>query len=48
MIRKCISQIYEGEVVHERADFNDKELDEFLESLESEHFKNLQDFSTNF
>ena len=44
MIKECIAQIYEGEVVHERADFNDKELDEFLESLESEHFKNLQDF----
>jgi hypothetical protein len=44
MIRKCISQIYEGEVVHERADFNDKELDEFIESLDTQQFQKVQSF----
>ena len=44
MIKECVSQIYDGDTVHERADFNDKELDDFLESLTSDHFKLLQGF----
>ena len=44
MIKECINQIYDGDTVHERADFNDKELDDFLESLSSEHFLKLQQF----
>ena len=44
MIKECINQIYDGDTVHERADFNDKELDDFLDSLTSEHFKQLQGF----
>ena len=44
MIKECIGQIFEGETIHERADFNDKDLNTFLESLTSEHFKMLQEF----
>jgi len=44
MIKACVGQIYDGETVHERSDFNDTELDTFLESLNSEHFKQLQGF----
>ena len=44
IIKKSIKQIYEGETVHERADFNDQELGDFLESLTSEQFTKLQDF----
>ena len=39
-----IDQIYDGDMIHERTDFNEQELDEFLESLSSEHFKLLQEF----
>ena len=44
IIKKAINQIYEGETVHERADFNDKELGDFLESLTSDQFTKLQEF----
>ena len=44
LIGSCIERIYEGETVHERADFNDKELGEFLDSLTSEQFQNVQSF----
>ena len=44
MIKECISTIYDGDTVFERSDFTDKDLDTFLESLTSEHFKKLQEF----
>ena len=44
MISKSIFQIIEGETVHERADFSDKELVVFLESLTSDQFSKLQQF----
>jgi hypothetical protein len=44
LIKRCISSIVEGDTVIERADFTDKELDEFLESLTTQHFQKLQEF----
>ena len=44
MISKSIQQVFDGETVHERADFSDKELITFLESLTSAQFTKLQDF----
>jgi hypothetical protein len=44
MIKECISTIYEGDTVFERSDFSDEDLDNFLDSLTSEHFKQLQGF----
>ena len=44
LIGSCIERIYEGETVHERADFSNKELGEFLDSLSSEQFQNVQNF----
>ena len=47
MISKSIQQVFDGEIVHERADFSDKELITFLESLTSAQFTKLQDFFEN-
>jgi len=44
MIKSCINQVYEGDTIHERSDFTDKDLDAFIESLTSEHFQKLQEF----
>ena len=44
MIRGCIDQIIEGETVHERVDFNDDELDIFLDSLNSKQLEGVQKF----
>ena len=44
MIKRSIKQIYDGDTLHERTDFNDKELDTFIESLSTAHFQKLQAF----
>jgi len=44
IIGSSIHQIFEGETVYERTDFNKKELKTFLESLTSEQFKKVQNF----
>ena len=44
MIKGCIDQIVEGETIHERVDFNDKELDTFLDSLNSKQLEGVQKF----
>ena len=44
LIRKSIKNIYEGEDIHEKVDFNDKELTGFLESLNTDQFTKLQNF----
>jgi hypothetical protein len=44
IIRGCVRQIYDAENVHDRNDMNDKELDEFLESMNHEQFVKIQDF----
>ena len=44
LIKVAIAQVYEGEVVHERTDFTDEELGDFLESLTSEQFASIQNF----
>ena len=44
LIGNSIHQIYEGETVHERADFNKKELTDFLDSLNTKQFGEMQKF----
>ena len=44
IIKNAVAQIVEGETIHERADFTEKELDEFLESLNSQQFQSIQGF----
>ena len=44
LMKKSINQVYQGEVVHEKADFNDADLQNFLESLTSDQFSKLQEF----
>ena len=44
MIKGCIAQITEGETIHERVDFNEKELDTFLDSLSTKQLEGVQNF----
>lgn len=44
IIRGCVRQVYDAENVHDRSEMNDKELDEFLESMNHEQFVKIQDF----
>ena len=44
IIKNSINQITEGETVYERADFTEKDINEFLDSLTTEHFNLIQEF----
>jgi len=44
IIKKCIGQIYDAENVYDRADMDEKELDEFIESMSHEQFTKMQTF----
>ena len=44
LVADCMYQIWEGEEVHDCADYSDKEKIEFLESLNHEQFEKIQKF----
>ena len=44
LIGKCVERIIDGETIHERADFNKKELTDFLDSLNTKQFGEIQKF----
>ena len=44
LISDCTDKIVDGETIYERADFNDKELQEFYDGLDSKQFQNIQNF----
>jgi hypothetical protein len=44
IIKNSINQITEGETVYERADFTEKDINEFLDSLTTGHFELIQEF----
>ena len=43
---RCIHQIIDGVETHERADIEDKDMNEFLENLTQEQFAKIQNFFT--
>ena len=43
-IKNCIKMIFTKEETFEKDSFNDKELDEFIDSLNSEQFVQIQTF----
>ena len=44
VIRNCITMIFTEEETHERDSFTDKELDEFIDSLNSKQMENINNF----
>ena len=47
IIKDCVDMIYTEEETHERDSFTDEELDEFIDSLNSQQFKLIKDFFDN-
>ncbi len=47
IIKKCINMIFTEEETHERGSFTDEELDEFIDSLNSQQFKLVRNFFDN-
>ena len=44
LLNKCVLRIVDGETVYERADFSQKELGDFIDSLDSRQFQDIQNF----
>ncbi len=44
MIGRCVERIFDGETIYEKSDFTHKELDVFLDSLNTKQFEEVQDF----
>ena len=44
VIRSCINMIFTKEETHEKDSFTDKELDEFIDSLNSKQMENINNF----
>ena len=41
---QCVDRIFDAETVHERIDFNEEELETFLNSLSPQQFADVQKF----
>jgi hypothetical protein len=44
LIGDCTDKVIDGETIHERSDFNDKDLQEFYDGLETKQFQDVQNF----
>ena len=44
MIKRCVSEIHDGDTVYNKVDISEKELDEFIESMSTDNFQNLSAF----
>ena len=44
LISDCTEKVIDGETIYERSDFNDKDLQEFYDGLDSKQFQNVQNF----
>ena len=44
VIKSCINQVYDADNVYTRNDMEDKELDEFIESMSHDQFMKVQSF----
>ena len=42
--KNCIEMIFTGEETHERDSFSEKELDEFIESMDTKQFSKIKEF----
>lgn len=47
IIKSCVAQIYDNENVTDRADMDEKELDEFIESMSHSQFEQMNLFFTS-
>ena len=44
LISKCIHEIHDGETIHNRVDMTDQELDEFIDTLDTQQFESIMEF----
>ena len=44
LISKCVHEIHDGDTVHAKVDMNNKELNEFIDTLDSKQFDKIMEF----
>ena len=44
MVKRCVVEIRDGETVHNKVDISDKELDEFIDSMDQSSFELVSNF----
>ena len=44
IVRDCIEMIFTGEETHEKGSFTNKELDEFIDSMDTKQFGKIKEF----
>ena len=44
LISKCINEIHDGETIYNKVDMSDKELDEFIDTLDTKQFEGIMEF----
>jgi len=44
MIKRCVSEIHDGDSIHNRVDMTDKELDDFIDSMSQDQFAKVSAF----
>jgi hypothetical protein len=44
MIKRCVHEIHDGDDIYAKIDMSEKELDEFIDSMSTEHFETLSAF----
>ena len=44
LISKCVHEINDGDTIYNRVDMTDKELDEFIDTMDTKQFENIMEF----
>ena len=44
MIKRCVSEVRQGDTIYNRVDITDKELDEFIDSMSASNFEDITNF----
>ena len=47
LISKCVHEIHDGDNIHNRVDMTDKELDDFVDTMDTQQFEKIMDFFNN-
>ena len=44
LISKCVHEIHDGDTIYNKVDMSDKELDEFVDTMDTKQFENIMEF----
>jgi hypothetical protein len=44
LISKCVYEIHDKDAIYNRVDMSDKELDDFIDTMDTKQFENIMEF----